>query len=86
VNKKGINFLSSELIYKFDKEFSMDHLRFWWEFVGKVGAPIFAATLVACLLSGKVYLLHIILLMMGLGMMVLSHWHDYHGEGHSGRP
>ena len=64
----------------------MGHIRFWWEFVGKVGAPIFAATLVACLLSGKVYLMHYILLLTGLGMMILSHWHDYHNEDDSARP
>ena len=63
----------------------MYHVRFWWEFIGKVGAPIFAATLVACLLSGKVYLIHSILLLIGLGMMVLSHWHDFHSKGDSRR-
>ncbi len=31
----------------------MDHIGFWWEFAGKIGAPVFAATLVACLLSSK---------------------------------
>ena len=64
----------------------MDHVRFWWEFIGKLGAPIFAATLVASLLSGKLFLIHGILLMVGLGMMVLSHWHDFHSEGDDGRP
>ena len=64
----------------------MDHVRFWWEFIGKLGAPIFAATLVASLLSGKVVLIHGILLLVGLGMMVLSHWHDFHSLGDNGRP
>ncbi len=44
---------------------------FLWEFVGKVGAPIFAATLVGWLLSGQFALLHGILMGLGLGMMAL---------------
>ena len=56
----------------------MDHINFWWEFVGKVGAPIFSATLVACLLSGQLYLLHGILMLSGLAMMGLSHWRESH--------
>jgi hypothetical protein len=47
----------------------MDHIGFWQEFVGKVGAPIFAGTLVACLLSGKFAWLHFILMTTGIGMM-----------------
>ena len=42
---------------------------FWWEFVGKTGAPIFAATLVASLLSDEFELQHGILAAVGLGMM-----------------
>ena len=64
----------------------MDHINFWWEFVCKVGAPIFAATLVACLLSGELYLLHGILMLTGIGMMGLSHWRGYHFKGNRGKP
>lgn len=56
----------------------MEHINFWREFVGKVGAPIFAATLVACLLSDNFESLHIILLLVGLGMMVISHRQEHH--------
>ena len=56
----------------------MIHMNFWWEFAGKVGAPIFAATLVACLLSGDYDLLHAVLMLAGLVMMGLSHWREYH--------
>ena len=52
----------------------MDDPGFWWEFVGKVGAPIFAATLVAFLLSSEFELLHGALMATGLGMMVVCHW------------
>ncbi len=40
----------------------MDHINFWGEFISKVGAPIFAATLVAGLLSNEFKLLHGILM------------------------
>ena len=56
---------------------------FWWEFVGKVGAPIFAATLVACLLSEEVAPVHGILMAAGLGMMGICHWRTHHGPGGS---
>jgi hypothetical protein len=47
---------------------------FWRDIIGKVGAPIFAATLVACLLSEKFLLSHGILMALGLGMMIFCHW------------
>lgn len=56
----------------------MKHINFWREFVGKVGAPIFAATLVACLLSGKFQTLHAMLMVVGFGMMAISHWQEHH--------
>ncbi len=51
---------------------------FFWEFVGKVGAPIFAATLVGWLLSGHFGLLHAILMSLGIGMMALCHWRTHY--------
>jgi len=56
----------------------MDHTGFWWDLVGRVGAPIFAATLVACLLSGRFEPLHGALMAVGLGMMGVCHWRTYH--------
>ena len=56
----------------------MVHINFWWKCMGKVGAPIFVATLVGCLLSGKYDLLHSILMLTGLVMMGLSHRWEYH--------
>jgi hypothetical protein len=52
----------------------MSHVGFWWEFASKVGSPIFAATLVACLLSGETAVSHGVLMATGLGMMGLGHW------------
>ena len=56
----------------------MDDPGLWWEFVGKVGAPIFAATLVACLLAGRFEVLHGVLMTAGLGMMIVCHWRTHH--------
>ena len=64
----------------------MVHIYFWREFAGKVGAPIFAATLVAWLLSGEFAPLHVILMVTGIGMMGLSHWQEYHRKADRGRP
>ena len=58
----------------------MEHISFWWEFVGKVGAPIFAATLVVSLLSGEWVPLHGVLMMVGFGMMAASHWQTHHRD------
>jgi len=56
----------------------MDHINFWREFTAKVGAPIFAATLVASLLSNDLTLRHAVLMIVGLGMMGLSHFREFH--------
>lgn len=60
----------------------MDDPGFFWEFVGKVGAPIFAAALVGCLLSGAFDPLHGALMGTGLGMMALCHWRTHHRSTH----
>ena len=46
--------------------------------ISKVGAPVFAATLVACLLKEQVQLIHIILMSSGLALIYLGHRMDYH--------
>jgi hypothetical protein len=58
----------------------MDDPGFFWEFVGKVGAPIFAATLVACLLSGEFDPPRGLLMASGLVMMGLCHWRSHHRD------
>jgi hypothetical protein len=62
----------------------MDDPGFWWDFVGRVGAPIFAATLVACLLSGELTLLHGTLMATGLAMMGVCHWRTHHRRSPGG--
>jgi len=59
----------------------MDDPGFWWELVAKIGAPIFAATLVACLLSGMFDPVHGVLMGVGLVMMMASHWREHHRHG-----
>jgi hypothetical protein len=59
------------------EEQRMEDPGFWWEFVGEVGAPIFAATLVACLLSSGFAPLHAVLVAAGLAMMGLCHWRTH---------
>jgi|GEM_PF-3348259 len=54
------------------------HINFWIEFAGKIGPPIFAATLVGCLLSFEIKLIHIVLLLTGLVFMGINHWFAFH--------
>jgi hypothetical protein len=56
----------------------MDHVSFWWELIGRVDAPVFAGTLVACLLSRELTVMHGVLMATGLGMMALGHWGEHH--------
>ncbi len=53
------------------------HTALWIDFAGKIGPPVFAATLVACLLGGA-DLRHIVLIAAGLLMMLLDHWYSVH--------
>ena len=62
----------------------MDDPGFWWELVGKLGAPIFAATLVAALLAPEFRALHGALLAAGFAMMGLCHWRTHHRAGRAG--
>ncbi len=61
----------------------MDDPGFWWDFAGRIGTPIFAATLVACLLEGQFNPLHGALLAAGFALIGLDHWHHHH-HGHRG--
>ena len=54
------------------------HYSFWMDFLGKIGAPIFAATLVGCLLTKQFTTIHGLLLLIGIIFMGISHWHEYH--------
>ncbi len=55
-----------------------DHPRFWFDLAGRIGPPIFAATLVGCLLSERMTVTHYILMAVGLALIVVGHWGTYH--------
>jgi len=56
---------------------------FWADLAGRIGAPIFAATLVGCLLSDRFETTHGVLLAVGLALIAWSHRREYHtGAGH----
>ena len=46
--------------------------------LGKLGAPIFSATLVGCLLRDEVSLMHGVLLAVGTALLAFGHWRDHH--------
>lgn len=54
------------------------HTSFWFDLAGKVGPPIFAASLVACLLSGEFESIHAILIGAGLALIGANHWYVFH--------
>lgn len=46
---------------------------FWLHFLGKIGAPVFSATLVGCLLTEHLGWLHSVLLWVGLVLIFVEH-------------
>ncbi len=58
------------------------HVSFWADFAGRIGTPIFAATLVASLLGGEMRPVHYVLLAIGLALIYLNHRWVYHGKSH----
>ncbi len=54
------------------------HQPFWRGFATRIGPPVFAATLVACLLTREFNPLHIGLLAIGIGLMWVGKWSEYH--------
>ncbi len=53
---------------------SNEYASFWIDLSEKIGPSIVAATLVACLLGGKLEFLHGLLLSGGVILIWLSHW------------
>ena len=60
-----------------------EHVNFLFDLCGRVGAPIFSATLVACLLSRRFELAHGVLLGVGFALIILEHWRVHHHRGRS---
>ena len=58
-----------------------EHRSFWSDLAGRIGPPIFAATLVACLLEREFDPVHLVLLATGLALIATCHWREYHRPG-----
>ena len=56
------------------------HLNFWIDFGGRVGPPLFAATLVSSMLSNRFELKHQLLLAVSLLLIFLNHRIAYHRQ------
>ncbi len=56
------------------------HRRFWLDLGAKIGAPMFVATLVACLLREEMRLIHVVLMGSGLALIYFGHRLEYHAD------
>ena len=54
------------------------HVSFWADFAGKIGAPVFAATLVGCLMTETFETTHGVLIAVGLALIFFDHRVRYH--------
>ncbi|KAA3611548.1 MAG: hypothetical protein DWQ01_05515 [Planctomycetota bacterium] len=54
------------------------HKAFVPDLLAKIGAPVFAATFVGCVLKEEVQLTHAFLLALGLGLIYYGHRQEYH--------
>jgi hypothetical protein len=54
------------------------HQAFWLEFVGKIGPPVLAGSIVACLVQERFGWIHGVVAGAGLGMMLLHHFLTTH--------
>ncbi len=56
------------------------HRLFWVDMLTKTGTPIFAATLVGCLLQEELRLIHIVLMGIGIAFICIGHRLEYHAD------
>ena len=54
------------------------HRNFWLDFMAKIGAPIFAGTLVGCIVKGEVRAPHLVLLVVLEPMSHVDEQHPHH--------
>ena len=55
------------------------HVPFYRDLLGRIGAPVFAATLVGCILQEKSEPKHWVLMAAGFALIVASHRWEHHG-------
>lgn len=60
---------------------TVEHRRFWCDLLGRIGAPILAATLVSCLLTEHVNVLHGVLMAVGTFLIYVDHRATFHISG-----
>ena len=58
-----------------------EHIPFLIELAGKLGPPVLSATLVICLVTRKLELLHIVLILVGLLLIIVEHRYTNHRRG-----
>ena len=54
------------------------HRHFLVDLLSKIGVPVFAATIVGCILSEKMEISHAILILVGLILTYLGHRLEHH--------
>lgn len=54
------------------------HKSFWLDLLTKIGAPVFAATLVGCILRDEVRLVHIVLMAFSVALIYFGHRSEHH--------
>ena len=59
-------------------EHKHDHTSFVIDLIGRLGPPIFAATLVTCLLADKLVPSHLLLMVTGVLFIAVHHWFNFH--------
>ena len=57
---------------------SKKHRGFWLDLLTKIGVPLFAASLVGCLLKNELHLIHVILMTIGIALVYIGHRLEYH--------
>lgn len=59
------------------------HTSFWIDLAGRLGPPVFAGTMVACLLADRFQPSHFLLLGGGILLIALNHWYTYNNNVNS---
>jgi len=55
-----------------------DHTNFLVDLLGRLGPPIFAATLLGCLLEDRLVPSHLIIMGIGVIFIAFHHWYNFH--------
>ncbi len=78
-----MNELSRAYFSNYSGALMRHHMPFYKDLLGRIGAPIFAATLVGCILQERSDWKHWVLLAVGLTLIVASHRWQHHATSES---